>query len=105
MGNIQMRTVTVTVASTTGPPQPVRGSTAFTANVLNAQCCVQSWDIGYTQNDKHFYEELLQITNILPSGTNVSFDVKAGVRDSSGVWDDAYHATVTVLVIAEISSN
>ncbi len=105
--SVQFKTVNVSIPAQTGLPVPKQGKTdAFESTVRHANACIQSWDVQYVNKDRAFYRALVKIDNVqINTDNSVQFDVSAGVRDHSGVWDDEYQGEVEVLVIAELADN
>ncbi len=105
--SVAFKTVTVSFPSQKGSPVSKQAKTdAFSSAVQTAEACIKSWDIQFSSRDRYFFQALTKIENVLINSDNsVQCEVSAGVRDSSGTWDDPYEATIEVLVIAELASN
>jgi hypothetical protein len=78
------------------------GTASFNGTVKAANCAVQGFNIRFANGDHPVHEMEISIDSVNHSGTNVTFVVRFGLRDSSGTFDDAYKGWVNVLVIADI---
>lgn len=91
------------VATTGGSNKQRDQRVTFSSAVRRAEVVIKSFDMGYTSEDHHVWREKIQITNIQPIGSSVSFDVEYLFRDSSGNVDDRYSGSVDVVVMAEVA--
>jgi hypothetical protein len=82
----QIRSVDVTM------PQPVAQATAILSGFV----------AEYAGGDDHHLGQLnVQVEVSAVNGANVRVDVKLGLRDWSGTWDDAYDGEVFFTVVGE----
>ena len=100
---VEFRTISFSASGITGGPYIESQKTSqFPGQIQNAEACIKSWKIKYSQGGRPFKEASIEVRNVWVSGEQVSVEVSAGICDDSGYWDDAYDIEVTVLVIANV---
>lgn len=71
--------------------------------IRSVQCALQGFDVQFTNGDHPLRQLRIDIGDPeIVNRTGVSFDVRLGLRDASGTFDDPYGGSVDVLIIAEV---
>jgi len=100
---LAFQTVNVSFPSSTGGPKFQIASATFTgAAITAADIAIKGFDIFFTNGNHPVLQQSIQLTLLGISGLTVSFAVQIALRDSSGVFNDPFGGTVTVLVIADV---
>ena len=85
---------------TTGRPQSATLAAVFPSRVNRTDAAINGFDMGFSQSDHHLFRAQVDaITGINSNTVNVT--VNFALRDSSGVFDDAYNGFVDALVIVD----
>ena len=85
---------------TTGRPQSITLAAVFGSRINRADAAINGFDIGFTQSDHHLFRAQVD-ANTSVNNNVVNVTVNFSLRDSSGVFDDAYNGFVEVLVIVD----
>jgi hypothetical protein len=85
---------------TTGRPQSATLAAVFPTRVNRADAAINGFDMGFSQSDHHLFRA--QVDAVTGTNNNVvNVTVNFSLRDSSGVFDDAYNGFVDTLVIVD----
>jgi len=103
---LAFQTATVTFPASTGGPKFQIANVTFPGTILlAADVSIKGFDVFFTNGNHPILQETVQVTllgfNPLAPLT-VTFAVTLGLRDSSGVFDDPFGGSVTVLAIADV---
>jgi len=98
------QTATVVFPASTGGPKFQIGSATFTGPgaIVAADVALKGFDIFFTNGNHPLLQETVSIILLGVTGLTVTFAVQFGLRDSSGVFDDPFGGSVTVLAVADI---
>lgn len=100
--SIAFQSTWVNFDSSRGRKQTEPGHVTFNRNVKTANAALKGFKLGFTDQDRWFYEQEVDVDNIRVNGTTVDFDVDLLLRDSSGSTDDRFEGVVEILVIADL---
>jgi len=100
----RFQTATVVFPASTGGPKFQIGSATFTGPgaIVAADIALKGYDIFFTNGNHPLLQEAVQLTLLGAAGLTVTFAVQFALRDSSGVFDDPFGGSVTVLAVADI---
>jgi hypothetical protein len=98
---LEFKQTSVNFDSTTNKKQREPGSVNFSHNVRTAECVLKGFNVRFTNGEHPLHEIEIDIDDVNPDGTQVTFFVDFGLRDDSGHFDDAYKGWVQVIVIAD----
>jgi len=101
---LAFQTVAVTFSPSTGGPKFQIASATFTgaAAITAADIAIKGFDIFFANGNHPVLQQAIQLTSLGISGLTVNFAVQFALRDSSGVFNDPFGGSVTVLVIADL---
>lgn len=88
--------------SLAGSAQTQDRTFVFPSAVRRAEAAINGFGIGFTKSDHHLFRQEIDAVVRAVSGNSVTVRVTFALRDSSGVFDDAYDGYVDVLVIVEV---
>ena len=85
----------------TGGPQIGQLTFVFPTNVRKAESIVNGFNIGFSKSDHHLFRAAVDTTVLGINLNTVHVRVDFALKDSSGIFDDAYDGFVDVLVLVD----
>jgi hypothetical protein len=99
---IEFQAKRITFPSASGKAQSAQQKFTFSANVWSAQAALNGFSLGFSNSEHHLFRQEIDVTVASIKNREVVATVTFALRDSSGVFDDAFEGYVDVLVIADI---
>jgi hypothetical protein len=100
--SLAFETTEVKFYAATGGVKTLPGTVTFKRNIAAADASVKGYEIGFTGDDHHLYQQQIRVKNVQTNGPTVTFEVDLALRDKSGHYDDKYEGKVWVLVTADL---
>lgn len=95
--------LTITFNSAQGSRRRGSATALFNGNVRTAQAVLKGYNIRYTHSDHPVLEQEIDLDTQMNGARGVDVFADFALRDSSGLFDDAYQGWVNVVVIADVA--
>jgi hypothetical protein len=100
---IQFQSLRFNFAPATGGRQSETRVAVFSGTVNRADCAINGFDIGFTQDEHPLFRIQIDSSTELQPQNAVRVTVTFALRDNSGFFDDQYNGFVDILVIADVT--
>jgi hypothetical protein len=100
---LEIRQGTIRFDSTKGGPQTASSEEVFSGQVTQACSALTGIDYGFTDDDHDLFKTIITL-DCRVSQNVVTTVARFGLRDNSGVYDDAYDGTITFCIVADVQA-